>query len=869
MLEMIIKSKDQELEMKRAKVFRLELHDENIMASAAQLKETRKLQKSHKNEHDVSSEIEENQNSLDGNKLPAEIEEDLVSGLRGALKSTRANFFDYRKRYHVQEKPLYQDAGPGGLVLSTREYKARKQKQEEDMMNILMMGNSLEQENEFEKLKVMAAQLKETRKLQKWHKNEHDVSSEIEKNQKSLDGNELPAEIEEGQKHEAKFIQMIVEEVSLELHFISLDVDGKLIGTKTQIHDVVSRLETSADDVLMIGIKGMGSVGKTTLARAVLVVLDDIDHIDQLEALVGYSNWYKPGSRIIITTRDEQVLVAHKVNLIHAVDLLSDKEAICLFSRYAFGKKIHIQGYKELSKQVACYAGGLPLTIKVLGSFLCDVACVLKRWNKDEAIIAHECCGFHARNGLRVLEQKSLITISDYEELGMHDHIEETGKNIVRRLHPTKPNKHSRLWIDEEIKYILANDLGTDDTTCISVYTDGFKSFEVQMKGLANMKELRLLDLYTAEVSLDRIWDFDKVNLYLPNSLWFLKWTGYPFAFLHSTFQNLVGLDMYHSFIDQLWDDGEQKVLSKLKFLSIHLSLLGTLDFRLALNVETEEIKRIINRSETAKKNMEGLMASKPTEMLKRKIEEIELYNSTINQPKSHHTFRRHKCFKCKQRGHIMKTCPMIKQKEEIKRIINMSETAKKNMEGLMASKPTDDVIEIKGTLYSTKVTTFNKYVAFLNLVKQDEIISKNRTHSEEGEILGLTKQDGEKIKRCYINYWDIFISYYKTARVPNQDQRSNLDIPAKSLEVGKGYTCPITHQWDFGKCSATNLEVASKKGKEKLEHFRVKLEEEKEYHDRKLFHPMQQNKRSIQYNDIKIKEEATSSTSSKDLVIV
>ncbi|GKC87098.1 disease resistance protein RPV1 isoform X1 [Tanacetum coccineum] len=105
------------------------------------------------------------------------------------------------------------------------------------------------------------------------------------------------------------------------------------------------------------------------------------------------------------------------------------------------------------------------------------------------------------------------------------------------------------------------------------------------MKGLADMKELRFLALDTTGVSIDRI-GFDRVNLYLPNSLRFLRWTGYPFAFLHSTFQNLVGLDMHHSFIDQLWDDGDQKVLTKLKFLSITVSLLSTLDLRLAPNVE-------------------------------------------------------------------------------------------------------------------------------------------------------------------------------------------------------------------------------------------------------------------------------------------
>ncbi|GJS91427.1 ARID DNA-binding domain-containing protein [Tanacetum coccineum] len=107
------------------------------------------------------------------------------------------------------------------------------------------------------------------------------------------------------------------------------------------------------------------------------------------------------------------------------------------------------------------------------------------------------------------------------------------------------------------------------------------------------------------------------------------------------------------------------------------------------------------------------------------------------------------------------------------------------------------------------------------------------------GEILGLSKQDEEEVKNCYIQYLDVFTSYYKTARVPNQDQRSNLDIPART-----------SYQCDFGESSAPNLEVASTKGKEKIEHFGVKLEEED--HDRRQFHPTQPNKGPTLNNGIK-----------------
>nr|GEV33459.1 Toll/interleukin-1 receptor (TIR) domain-containing protein [Tanacetum cinerariifolium] len=499
--------------------------------------------------------------------------------------------------------------------------------------------------------------------------------------------------------HEAKFIQKIVEEISLELRFINSSTDGDLVGMETRVNEVISSLEPGVGDVRMLGIWGMGGAGKTTLARAVfdqisfqfegksfvenvreeskpslsglkslqeqvlsdilndqgvtvsgvfdgknkikkamgvrkvLVVLDDVDHKDQIEALTGDCNWFNPGSRIIITTRDKQVLTAHGVELIQNVTLLSEAEAGCLLSRYAFGRENPIQGYQELSGKVLQYAGGLPLTIKVMGSHLrgldesewknaikrletipfkdtmkvlelsydgleedckqifLDVACILKGWEKEYAIRVLESRGFYGIYGLRVLEQRSLVTYDEDGRLGMHDHIEEMGRNIVRRSHPDEPQRHSRLWDKEEIEHILlTNKLGTPATQCLKLWSSGF-SAEVAIKGLAKLKDLKVLDIrvsvreYLYEM---RWWGFDKDREYLPSSLRYMRWDYFPFPSLPNTFhgKHLVGLEMEWSNIILLWEDGEEKVLYNLRFLTISRSKVRTFDLGLAPNLE-------------------------------------------------------------------------------------------------------------------------------------------------------------------------------------------------------------------------------------------------------------------------------------------
>ncbi|XP_052291848.1 disease resistance protein Roq1-like [Citrus sinensis] len=92
----------------------------------------------------------------------------------------------------------------------------------------------------------------------------------------------------------------------------------------------------------------------------------------QLQSLAGKRDWFGPGSRILITTRDKQLLVAHEVEEEHILnlDVLNNDEALQLFSMKAFKTHQPVGEYVELSERVLEYAGGLPLPLKVLGSFL-------------------------------------------------------------------------------------------------------------------------------------------------------------------------------------------------------------------------------------------------------------------------------------------------------------------------------------------------------------------------------------------------------------------------------------------------------------------------------------------------------------------
>jgi len=338
-----------------------------------------------------------------------------------------------------------------------------------------------------------------------------------------------------------------------------LDVAKHPIGMESRVDDIKGLLNLGISDVRVLGIYGMGGIGKTTLVKAVyneicdafegnsflsnlkessekhglvhlqeqllndilkmnlkisnvdrgisiiekriqgkkvLVILDDVDDFKNLDALVE-KQWFGPGSRIIVTTRDEQLLKQLGVDEKYKVRELNYKESLQLFGWHAF-KMYNPRGeYSMLSIEAVNYAGGLPLALEVLGSFLkertiaewkseleklrrtpnekiqkilgisfdsldlstkdifLDIACFFANMDKEYVSKIFDSCNFFPGIGIPILIQRSLVTIDYQNKLKMHNLIRDMGKEIVCKESPKYPEKRSRLWFYEDILNVL------------------------------------------------------------------------------------------------------------------------------------------------------------------------------------------------------------------------------------------------------------------------------------------------------------------------------------------------------------------------------------------------------------------------------
>nr|GEY21908.1 ARID DNA-binding domain-containing protein [Tanacetum cinerariifolium] len=134
-------------------------------------------------------------------------------------------------------------------------------------------------------------------------------------------------------------------------------------------------------------------------------------------------------------------------------------------------------------------------------------------------------------------------------------------------------------------------------------------------------------------------------------------------------------------------------------------------------------------------------------DMLRKKLNEIELYNSTIPQNK----YRRHKCFKCKQRGHILKFCPIKPKINDKSAEILTSESEKETKEVLKPTKPSVNLkypecihFQTKGILKGTDQGNWDDFWYLSNNIDK-HLCYKLNSFCNIKEIVLIDKLDDQR----------------------------------------------------------------------------------------------------------------------------
>ncbi|XP_057844516.1 TMV resistance protein N isoform X1 [Cryptomeria japonica] len=359
-------------------------------------------------------------------------------------------------------------------------------------------------------------------------------------------------EIIKNSDDEMGLLQNIVNIVQKEKSNVSLVVAKHPVGLDEAVEDFENTLQLAQghQDVQIVGIWGMGGSGKTTLAKElynrrcssmerssfifdireakgmlqkkqiellkglgvdetfdnveqgkailarhlrsfrVLIVMDDVDHADQLDVLIPIKERLGKGSFIIVTTRECEVLTSWDISSVYKMRPLDPHNAKQLFCWYAFLQPFPFQGFEVLVKKFLEACHGLPLSLKVFGAQLCgnsskeywesllhQISRILPKNIKEifkvsydalddeekEAFLDIACFFIGEKNSLVIefwdgsgwsglyiwkrLLNKCLVELDKDNLINMHDHLRDLGREISNQHSPSDFGYPNRLLI--------------------------------------------------------------------------------------------------------------------------------------------------------------------------------------------------------------------------------------------------------------------------------------------------------------------------------------------------------------------------------------------------------------------------------------
>ncbi|PRQ57519.1 putative leucine-rich repeat domain, L domain-containing protein [Rosa chinensis] len=224
--------------------------------------------------------------------------------------------------------------------------------------------------------------------------------------------------------------------------------------------------------------------------------------------------------------------------------------------------------------------------------------------NKNPVMKFLECCGFFPHSGLRVLVDRALISISQYDSIEMHDLLQEMGREI---------GTLSRVCNYEDIDRVLTQNTATEAIKGMTLDLSNSDEVYLNTEAFVSMRKLRLLQIHDHNNYIDLDGEFFERCLdsnckqhvtgdlkFLSHELRLLVWHGCPLKSLPFKFQpkNLLYLDMSYSHIEQLWEG--TKLMENVKCMNLIHSqrLIKTPDFTKATNLEKLNLKDCISLSE-------------------------------------------------------------------------------------------------------------------------------------------------------------------------------------------------------------------------------------------------------------------------------